>query len=59
MSKSKDYYVVYLEPKNGTLDIKGEIITFYSEMSDLIKLYIKEDKVILNIIELDEVKNDK
>ena len=59
MSKNKDYYVVYIEAKDGTLNIHGEMLTLYTGISDLIKLYMKEHKIILNIIEIDEVKNDE
>lgn len=45
MSKNKDYYVVYIEAKDGTLNIHGEMLTLYTGISDLIKLYMKEHKI--------------
>lgn len=49
------YYVVYTKCSNETItDIVGQIIVFKGTKSEMVKSYIKENKIILNIIKLDE-----
>lgn len=49
------YYVVYVKYYNEILtEMFGEIITFKGTKSEIIQEYMEENKIILNVIKLDE-----